>query len=129
MSEIISVEDDSKGFYVSIKTDMCTIEWRYESGSKCCERFGVKMSHPTEWLIGKKFKNVTFDDSTLVIHLEMDDLRQYLQDLLQSGHKITEENLTNFDKWTIEFYNHHNGYYCHNLDIFIDEKLVWNLSL
>lgn len=129
MSEILSVEDGSNGFYVLIETDMCSIEWRYESAPKCCEKFGIKMSKPTNWLIGKKFKNVTFCDTTLTIHLEETDLRQYLKDLLQRDNEITEKDLTNLDEWTIEFYNKHNGYYCHNLDILIDGKIKWNVSI
>ena len=48
---------------------------------------------------------------------------------------ISTKNLVDFcdsldsNTWTIEFYNYHNGYYSHNLDVKIDGVTKWNLSL
>jgi hypothetical protein len=62
----------------------------------------------------------------LTLKLEREDIENLPQidNLVKS--KIREYL---WDTWTIEFYNNHNGYYSHNLDIKIDGRTKWNLSL
>jgi hypothetical protein len=146
MSTIISVDGD--GFWATIKTEIGEIEWSYESSSKCCERFGTTMSQPLSFLTNRKFINISFDDSnrgsaTLTLKLEKEEdeelyfPREKLYEFLETNkdNMISTKNLINFcdsldsNTWTIEFYNYHNGYYSHNLDVKIDGLTKWNLSL
>ena len=150
MSTIISVDGDGNGFWASIKTEIGEIEWSYESSSKCCESFGTNMSQPLSYLTNRKFINVSFDDNsnggsatlTLKLEKEKEDEELYfprekLYEFLDTNKDniISTKNLINFcdcldsNTWTIEFYNNHNGYYSHNLDVKIDGLTKWNLSL
>lgn len=144
MSTIISVDGD--GFWGSIKTEIGEIEWSYESSSKCCEQFGTNMSQPLSYLTNRKFVNISLDDNgrsaTLKLILEQEEDEEYfprekLYEFLDTNTNdmISTKNLINFcdslnsNTWTIEFYNYHNGYYSHNLDVKIDGVTKWNLSL
>lgn len=108
MSTILSVESSDGNFNVTIKTDVGEIKWSFDDRQRCCEKFGVELSQPLEDLVGKRFINVDFDcynlNAILTLRLEDGD-------------------------WTANFYNRHNGYYAHNLDIIIDGKTKWNISL
>ena len=142
MATIISVDGD--GFWGTIKTEIGEIEWSYESSSKCCEQFGTNMSQPLSCLTNRKFVNISLDDNgcsaTLKLTLEKEDEyfpREKLCEFLDKNpyNLISTKNLVDFcdsldsGTWTIEFYNYHNGYYSHNLDVKIDGVTKWNLSL
>lgn len=151
MSKILSVDGDDNGFYGSIKTDIGEIQWCFDSNSKCCERFGTEMSQPLSWLINRKFINVDlkeegYNRAILTLKLEdespydkediREDLEAFMNEKSEKGRgEITTADLTKFmtsltdSEWTIEFYNHHNGYYPHNLDVTIDGTPKWNLAL
>lgn len=144
MSKILSIEihdEKRQGFSVLIRTDIGDIGWWYDDHQSCCEDFGITMSQPLSWLIGRKFISISLDDLTnheteyyneysnraiLTLKLESEDIENLPQidNLVKS--KIREYL---WDTWTIEFYNNHNGYYSHNLDVKIDGRTKWNLSL
>ena len=141
MARIISVDGD--GFWGTIKTEIGEIEWSYESSSKCCEQFGTNMSQPLSYLTNRKFVNISLDDNgcsaTLKLTFEKEEEfpREKLYEFLDTNTNdmISTKNLVDFcdsldsNTWTIEFYNYHNGYYSHNLDVKIDGVIKWNLSL
>jgi hypothetical protein len=154
MSEIISADSDRDGFWGRIRTEIFEIEWSYESYQQCCESFGTIMSQPISWLNDRKFTNISLDTNTgyesnsaiLTVKLETDEelnkdkLQESICEFLDKyGNMIPKddfkEDLIKFcenlfcDTWTIEFYNRHNGYYTHNLDVKIDGQTKWNLSL
>lgn len=141
MSRILSI-DGEDGFSVCIKTDIGEIRWNYESTSRCCERFGVEMSQPLSWLIDRKFENISLDveeGNRAILTLKLEELgtvniREQLKSFLDERKEVSPKDLNQFadltdNKWTIEFYNYHNGYYSHNLDVVIDGTRKWNLSL
>jgi len=146
MSKILSVDGDDDGFYGRITTDIGEIQWSFDSDSKCCERFGTEMSQPLSWLVNRKFINVDLKEenhSRAILTLKLEDespydIREDLEAFIsekESGEEITTADLTKFMasftdcEWTIEFYNNHNGYYPHNLDVTIDGTPKWNLAL
>lgn len=140
MSTILNVDADPKGFWGVIETDMCYFSWKYDSELKCCEDFGVQIDYPLSELEGKKFRNLDFDSSsaTLTIYLDNDeddndDVMDLVKELVDNKRSITRKELSESIKAvnsvTIRFYNEHNGYYCHNLDILVDGSLKWNLAL
>jgi hypothetical protein len=141
MSTILSVDGD--GFWGSIKTEMGEIEWSYESSSKCCETFGTNMSHPLSYLTNRKFINISFDDNgfSAILKLKLEEEEDFPREKLYEFLDTNQDNMISTrafksfcdsidsNTWTIEFYNHHNGYYSHNLDVKIDGVTKWNLSL
>ena len=137
MALITSVNYNKKGFYGEIITDMCKIHWVYESYQQCCEDFGVIFSRPLSEIEGKRFKNIEFDDNILTIYCvepDDDDITDNVYEFLKQRTKTTREDLISYfanDSYQVQikFYNHHNGYYTHNLDIFIDDKLKWNVAI
>ena len=142
MSKILSIDiNDTRkeGYNVVIITDIGNIEWWYDDDQNCCEDFGIDMSQSLSWLIGRKFISISLVDlnkdtdygdynnrAILTLKLEREDIENLPQidNLVKS--KIREYL---WDTWTIEFYNNHNGYYSHNLDIKIDGRTKWYLSL
>lgn len=121
MSVIQSANSSDEGFTVVIKTDIGEISWIYDKENKCCEAFGVKMSRPLSWLIGRKFENVSLENG----NNNSEENNAILTLKMQTDEAVPDTD----DKWTIEFYNYHNGYYCHDLTVSIDGKPKWNLSL
>lgn len=113
----ISLEERNDIFDATIKTDIGEIRWTFESDRSCCECFGVELSQPLASLVGKKLINIDFNDVS-----EKDDSWTY------TNTGILTIKLEDGD-WTARFYNIHNGYYAHNLDIIIDGKTKWNISL
>ena len=117
MSKIYSVKGDL--FEGTIKTDVGEISWKYDREGQCCENYGVDVSNNDfSWLEGKKMINF--------------DLQESFKDLQygdSDNHAILKLQLENNEVWTIDFSNCHNGYYSHNLDIFVDGQIKWNLAL
>uniref|UniRef100_A0A6C0JWT2 Uncharacterized protein n=1 Tax=viral metagenome TaxID=1070528 RepID=A0A6C0JWT2_9ZZZZ len=109
MSEVLCIETQDQNFYGKITTDVYEIEWRFSQESQCCERPTVVFSQDINWLQGKKISSFDFNV-----------YNRYAELIL-----IIEDN----DNFEVRFQNDHNGYYPHNLDIYIDGNIKWNTAL
>lgn len=105
-------------------------EWRFDGTRDCCEDFEVEMdcySIEQEDLIGSKIKSInieTFKESYPILNYEPpynDPTVHYYY-----GAVILQ---LQFGKYIVNYYNGHNGYYCHNLDIIVNGKIKMNVAL
>lgn len=100
-------------FNGAIETDVGRISWSFDDDCICSENFGVNSTHNLKELVGQSIINFDFEISDN-----------------QQEHNDAELRFNMEDKTVvITFYNEHNGYYEHNLDIYVDDKLKWNVSL
>lgn len=106
-------------FSATIYTDIGEIKWVFESDSNCCEEFSIILDTTLSDLIGKQFVNVDLETECT----EKDDFSKSTKSAILIL-KLNEDKI-----WKARFFNYHNGYYSHNLDIFIDGKIKWNVAL
>lgn len=108
--KIISIDEECDGEYVGyiIKTNNQTIKVLIENFQNCCEEFGYKI----------------FDESKN--NIEINSLiDEYITDVqwnhkLEDDYSITIEITTKINKFYIQIYNIHHGYYLH------DYIISWN---
>lgn len=110
-------EVDGDLFSGRIVSEEFIIEWHYDKEELCCEDFGVMTTfgHDLKDLIGKSLSN----------EIELDDF---------AGDEGGECTLKLGKDLSIDFYNWHNGYYTHNLDILVMDKYGmiihdWNVPI
>ncbi len=118
MAYITSVSGN--GFKGEVENSVGKISWVYDERGNCCEDFGVNLTGDLTSLEGKNMINFSFQTIT------KKPKQAYGNETYTA---ILTFKLENENDFVIEFYNCQNGFYCHNLDIFVDEKLKYNVSL
>jgi outer membrane cobalamin receptor len=95
----------------SITTHRAKYEWYYSREQKCCESFGADFEGDFSELYGKFLLNVDlqYENSSSEATLVFD--------------------LSNDTQFKIRFYNRHNGYYTHTLNVYKNDKIIYNVSL
>ncbi len=91
-----------------------TIRWNFEDGRQCCERPSVDVNFDLNSLKGEDliwyylsvidYPNIEYSKAILIFHV-------------------------NTESKTIIFRNYHNGYCPHNLDIYENNVLKYNVSI
>lgn len=109
------------GFLGEIVTEQFTLKWVYEDEYRCCERFYVNVHGiillRNQYLIKYQMNDVNYVKSPgkgfdIVVNADVDIIFKTDKYIFKVG-----------------FYNQHNGYYSHNLDVYIDDELKWNVSI
>lgn len=107
------------------------ISWKFENESCCCERYGVIFDDCSYKLVGKTIDKFDLIQTSLVVDRTIHNIKGidfqngYTFDLVY----ILKFDFTDGSSWSIIFYNEHNGYYDHNLDIFENGKIKWNVTI
>jgi hypothetical protein len=105
------------GYKIKITDSSKNIICKIENEQHCCERFGVYTKNELNDFIGAEYYSVNIGK----IVFSNSDYNDYMKTI-----KISIN--TNKGKINIQFYNEHNGYYCH--DVFIQtENGIKNISL
>jgi hypothetical protein len=120
MHKVIDVNGTKfEGYLV---TNQYTVKWDYDKKENCCEIFGVNM--PTEDLTTWIGKEIT--QTKIIFECINNSTSNYDDEGAEWMLKLSD------DIWLV-FYNFHNGYYTHNLDILItqgDKELhKWNVAI
>jgi len=132
---ISSIEIKDDGFTGKMSfVDQTEISWAFDKDNSCCEYFGVIIDDPK--LVGKTLVKFDLTQSDLIfnreIHKNAFSFSDWFKVDFQDGDTPHGQTLkfefTDGSSWSIVFFNEHNGYYEHNLDVFENGKLKWNVS-
>lgn len=107
-----------------IKTDKHIIKWEYDSVGNCCESFGGYFDEESCFLkIGSEIVDIDIEE--LRKNCNIDHMCCNDGDMNGVNLIITMSN----GDYKYFFYNCHNGYYTHNLDVYVDEEIKFNVAL
>ena len=129
MISYTAIEQD--GFIGKIVFGTTTLEWKYDSESRCCENFGVLFVPFDHNVLDKAIdKFDLFADKITIDKTRPEHANSGFVD----GETIEDVQtlwlgFTDGTSYTISFYNIHNGYYSHNLDIIVNGSVHWNVAI
>lgn len=102
------------GYKIKMTDSSKNIVCKIENGQQCCENFGVYTENELNDFIGAQYYSVNVENDILNDNDGMNTIKICIN--------------TSKGKINIQFYNEHNGYYCH--DVFIQtENGIKNIYL